>query len=401
MLDNYRAVFRAPGSVAFSAASFVMRLPIAIYPLGLILLISTRTHHYGFAGVLGGAFILGGAAGNPFGARLVDRYGQARVLLPLTAVHVAAAAVLVVLARSHAADWTLLAPAVVIGFCYLPVGSMVRARWSLAWTGDSAELATAYSFESTLDEVIYLAGPLVASVIATQVDPVLVVIIAAALVAVGALSLAPQRASEPAPHAVGSAHRRSAIREPGLVLMCLVAVAMGALFASAEVTMVAFCGRRGDQSLSGVVLAAMALGSAISGFWYGGRTWRRSLLDRFRIQALIFGVLPWVFLAAVNVGTLAACAFVVGLAIAPTLITLLGLVAQAVPSAGLTEGLTWVLTGLNIGYGIAAAVTGRLTDAWGTRAGFGVTIAAAATLAVLALRLHASMRNWERASLPR
>ena len=67
MFDTYRAAFRAPGSAAFSSAAFVMRLPIAMYPLGLILLISTRTHHYGFAGVLSGVFILGGAAGNPLG----------------------------------------------------------------------------------------------------------------------------------------------------------------------------------------------------------------------------------------------------------------------------------------------------------------------------------------------
>src|ERR1700734_2672674 len=99
MFSNYRAAFRAPGSVAFSSASFVMRLPIAIYPLGLILLISTRTHHYGFAGVLGAAYILGGAPGNLVGARLIDRYGQGRILLPATAVHVVAAAVLVLLAK--------------------------------------------------------------------------------------------------------------------------------------------------------------------------------------------------------------------------------------------------------------------------------------------------------------
>ena len=57
---------------------------------------------------------------------------------------------------------------------------------------------------------------------------------------------------------------------------------MGAIFASAEVTMVAFCGQHGEQSLTGPVLACLALGSAVAGLWYGGRTWRRSLLDRFR-----------------------------------------------------------------------------------------------------------------------
>ncbi len=111
-------------------------------------------------------------------------------------------------------------------------------------------------------------------------------------------------------------------------------------------------------------------------------------------------LVPWIFLAAINVGTLAACAFVVGLAVAPALITVFGLVADLVESAALTEGLAWVLTGLNVGYGLAAALAGRISDAWGTRAAFGLTIVAATTLALLALRLHASMRKWSRAAVP-
>ena len=54
MLHGYRAVFRAPGSAAFCLAGFVMRAPIAIYPLALVLVISSRSGHFGFAGVLTG-----------------------------------------------------------------------------------------------------------------------------------------------------------------------------------------------------------------------------------------------------------------------------------------------------------------------------------------------------------
>jgi MFS family permease len=398
MFNTYRAAFRAPGSAAFSSSAFVMRLPQAMYPLGLILLISTRTHHYGFAGVLSGVYVFGGAAGNPFGGRWVDRYGQRRVILPLTSIHVAAAAVLIGLARTNAPDWTLLLPAFVMGFCYLPVGSLVRARWSQVWSGP--ELATAYSFESTVDEVIYVVGPLAASVIATQVDPILVMIVAAVGVGTGGLLLARLRSTQPPSHPAGGPPRKSALREPGIVLTSFMAMAMGAIFASAEVAMVAFCGQHGEQSLTGPVLAAMAVGSGLAGLWYGSRTWARPLLDRLRIQAVAFGVVPWVFLAAVNVGTLAACAFVVGLAVAPALITLFSLVAELVESTALTEGLAWVLTGLNVGYGIAAAIAGRVSDAWGTRAAFGVTIFAATTLALLALRLHAKMGKSVRAALP-
>jgi MFS family permease len=392
MFGTYRAAFRAPGSAAFSAACFIMRMPIAIYGLALILLISTQTHHYGFAGVLAGAYIIGGAAGNPFGARLVDRHGQTRVVLPLTALHVGAVIVLVVLASAHTPDWTLLFPAVAVGFCYLPVGSLVRARWSYA-LADRPELATAYSFESTVDEVIFVVGPLIATVIATQVSAVLAVGLAGGLVAAGALLLARLRSTEPPAHPVGTPRRRSVLHERGMVLVTCVAIAMGAIFASAEVTMIAFCGQRGDQAVSGAVIASFALGSGISGLWYGARTWRRPLLARFRIQALIMAVLPWAFLAAVNVGILAACTFVVGFAIAPTLITTFALTSRIVADSALTEGLSWLSTGINVGYGVAAAAVGRIDDVYGARAGFGVTIGAATILGLLALRVHAMLRD--------
>ena len=152
MFDTYRAAFRAPGTRAFCAAGFVMRMPIAIYPLGLVLLVSLRTHHYGFAGFLGGLYVVANGVGNPVLGRLVDRFGQSRILLPAAAAHIAGVVAICVLAALEAADWTLLVPTVVSGFCYLPVGSLVRARWSYL-LADSPQLGVAYSLESTLDEV--------------------------------------------------------------------------------------------------------------------------------------------------------------------------------------------------------------------------------------------------------
>ena len=392
MFGTYRAVFRAPGSAAFCAAAFVMRFSIAVYPLALLLLVATRTHHYGFAGVLSGAYILGGAPGNPIGARLVDRFGQRRVLIPGAALHVIAVAGLVVIAESNLPDWAMVAPAALIGLSYLSVGSMVRARWSFVLAG-SPELGTAYSLESTLDELIFVLGPLLATVLATQVSGVAPLILAGVLVGTGSLALARLRSTEPPPHAVGAPREPSALRNRGMVLITCVAGAMGAIFASAEVTTVAFCGQHGHQGLAGLVLAAFALGSGLSGLFYGVRRWRASMLDRFRVQALIFGALPGVLLLSTSIPLLAIFIFIVGLGIAPTLITAFGLISEIVPARSLTEGLAWLTTGLNVGYGVAAALAGRLADAHGARITFLVTVVAGLLMAGLALRLHALLRQ--------
>lgn len=376
-----------------------MRAPIAIYPIGLVLIVSARSGHYGFAGVLSGVYVLANGAGNPVLARLSDRWGQRRLLVPASAVHAAATVTLAILLTLRWPDWTLLLPTAVAGFAYLSVSSLVRARWSYVLAG-RPELGTAYSVESTLDELIFVVGPLVATVVATRLLPVLVLYLGIVLVATGALWLASLRGSEPPPHPPDSAGHRSALRERGMPLLTAVAASMGMIFASAEVTMVAFCGQQGHRGASGFVLAAFALGSATAGLVYGARHWRSDLLDRFRGQAIVFAALQAVFLASVNIGVLAVCAFIVGLGIAPTLITLYGLIERIVPAAALTEGLAWLVTGLSLGYGAGAALVGGIADAHGARAAFGVTIAGGAVLAALALALHRQLGRRRTESQP-
>ncbi|RYG00583.1 MAG: MFS transporter, partial [Caulobacteraceae bacterium] len=61
-------------------------------------------------------------------------------------------------------------------------------------------------------------------------------------------------------------------------------------------------------------------------------------------------------------------------------------VERRVPAEVLTEGVTWVMTGIGIGMALGAFVSGLVVDLHGARAGFWVTIAAATSaLAVVTL----------------
>lgn len=386
MLETYRAAFRAPGTRAFCAAAFVMRLPSAIFPLGLVLLVSLQTGKYAFAGALSGVFVVSNGIGLVVLARVVDRVGQGRILIPASTVCVLGLVALGTLVQTDAPEWTYILPTIVVGFSYLSVGSMVRARWSHV-LGERPELATAYSLESALDEVIFTVGPLIASLCATLVHPLLGLGVAGVLTFGGAIWLREQRATEPPVH--DEAHvSLSPLRTPGMVLLCLSMAAMGATFASAEVTMVAFAGQHHHRNLSGLLLAAFACGSAIAGFAYGARHWRAPLLDRFRLQAYVFGVMPALFLLASNVWTLAVVALVVGLSIAPTLINAFGLTQSLVPASALTEGLAWLVTGLSIGYGAGSSLVGGIADAHGARWAFLVAVGAALLVAGFGAATH-------------
>ena len=209
MFAHYRAAFRAPGSIAFCAASFVARMPIAIYPLGLILLFSqgqgddSGGGQFGVAGLLEGCFIIAAGVGNPLVARLIDRLGQTRVLLPAALAHTASAVALVALYEIHVPDAVIAIPVMGLGLTYLPIGSLVRSRWSYVLAG-RPELGTAYSIESTLDELIFTVGPIVAAVLTTMVDPLAGIVLGAVLVAAGSMWLRAQPRYGPA---AGRAHR--------------------------------------------------------------------------------------------------------------------------------------------------------------------------------------------------
>jgi MFS family permease len=387
MLGRYRSVLRLPGAAAFCAASFVARMPLAMYALGIVLAISARDGKYGFAGVLSACYVFGNAVGIPVLSIFVDRFGQRRLLGPAGAVHLLSGVAFAIMLKTGAPDWTLVPPAVVFGAAYLPFGSLVRARWSNLLDG-RPELSTALSIESVLDEVIFVIGPLIATVLATQADPVLVICLGVALVSFGSWRLAELRDTEPPVHPREDAGHGSALRSRGLVMLTVVSIGMGALFASAEVAMVAYCGQHHHRSWSGFVLAAIAVASGTSGLVYGAVEWRTSVLHRFRLQAVVFAVLPVVLFAATNVAVLALCAFVLGLGIAPALITCFGLIQQIVPARALTEGLSWIGTGLNFGYGAGAALVGGIADAHGARTAFLVVVGSSASVGILGLLLR-------------
>lgn len=401
MFASYRSVFRAPGAAAFCLSGLVMRAPLAMFPLGIVLFVSARTGEYGWAGVLTGVYTLANGIFSPLVGRWVDRHGQSVVIPPALAVHLAGGAATLAIAYLDTPIWTLCLPVAVFGAAYLNVGSLVRARWSYVLAG-RPELTTAFSLESVLDEVLFVVGPIVVTTLAL-LDASMGMILAFVLVTSGSILLLGRKDSEPPRHRAGQPRLASPIRLPLVQSLTLAMAFVGGVFGSAEVAMVAFADEQGARSYSGLLLACFGIGSMTCGLVYGSRQWRRSLAGRFAIQATCFAALQPLFLLAPAIPALAVVALVVGLGIAPTLITGFGLTERAVPAASLTEGLSWVGTGLSVGYAAGSAAVGLVVDNAGARTGFAVPLCSGVGAAIMAIwtwRL-AVVGRWSGAPLPR
>ncbi|MGW0769605.1 MFS transporter [Streptomyces sp. NPDC002676] len=370
MPSPYRALFAEPGTKAFSAAGFLGRLPLSMMGIGVITMVSQLTGRYGLAGALSATIALSAAAIGPQVSRLVDRHGQRRVLRPATLVALTAAAGLLLAAHWRWPDWVLFVCAAGIG-SVPSLGAMVRARWAALYRG-TPKLHTAYSFESVADEVCFVFGPIVSIGLSTAWFPEAGPLLAACFLTAGVFWLTAQRATEPEPHPRVQDGGGSALRSRALQVLVATFVATGTIFGAIDVVTVAFADERGHKAAASVVLSLYAAGSCVAGVIFGllrlaGPPERRWLLG---VTAMAVSMIPLLLVG--NLPLLAVALFVAGLSIAPTMITTMSLIEEHVPRAQLTEGMTWVSTGLAVGIALGSSVAGWVIDSAGARAGYGV-----------------------------
>ncbi len=294
VLKTYQDILRIPGAAAFCAAGLLARVPMSTLNLGIVVLISSTKDSFGAAGVVAACYVLAQALALPWLGHRIDHYGQARIMLPAAAVHVLAVAALIV---SVLASWPLVVPAACALLAGLSVGSpgaLVRARWSYVLS-DSQRQHTAMSWESTLDEVLFIGGPVLVMLLATLVHPAAGVALALAAFTVGVPLLLAQRRTEPpalrattagpektftqagtAITAGASPHRRvTVLTSPTMRVLVVTYALLGAVFGAVDVTTVAFADARDQPALAGPVLAIFAFASLLAGLAFGARRWRR------------------------------------------------------------------------------------------------------------------------------
>ncbi|KAB2670198.1 MFS family permease [Ochrobactrum sp. RC6B] len=386
MSNPYREIFSAPGAVGFSAAAFFARLPIAMAPVGIVAMLAQTHGEYWLAGAVSATFALTNAFVSPQISRLVDRYGQSRIVMPATIVSVIAFVFLLIATNQGWANWTLFASAFFAGV--MPsIPAMVRARWTEIFR-NRPELNTAFAFESAADELVYISGASLSVALAVSLFPEAGMLISTAFLAVGTVAFLLQRSSEPPVRALDRNNpQRSAIWSRPVQIITLALIFVGSTFATAEVSAVAITRELGEPGAASIVIGVYAIGSFLVGITLGALSIRiplqRQLLIAVSVLALTALPLPF---AGTSTALLATAVFVSGVAISPTFITAFGLIERRVPEAMLTEGITWVMTGIGIGMALGAFVSGWVVDNFGAGNGFWVSVVASlSAMAVVAL----------------
>lgn len=389
---GYGQLLRTPGALGFLLPGFAARLPFGMLTISILLLVQHTTGSYANAGVVAAVTGISMALCAPVMGNLTDKHGQSAVLLPVVLVHATAVSALAALALLGAPVLALAAAAIPAGASVPQVGPMVRARWAAKLEG-SPLLPTAAAFESVTDEFTFVVGPVLATALCTGLHPSAGLLTEAALSLIGGLFFAAQRATQPKAHAQASTGTRrvSALSFPGLRVLIVAFLGIGAVFGGMQVSMAAFSNEMGNPGANGLLYGVFAAGNMVAGIACGAIAWkigprRRLLLGYIGLTAA--ASLLW---TADSMILLAALGLLVGLCIAPALITGYTMIESLIPANARTEAFTWLTGAIAFGQAIAVIVAGRLTDAHGSAYGFLVPAAATALALLTLLSLRARL----------
>lgn len=385
MFKKYADVLSIPGALRFSLAGILARFPMALVGISMILMVRTYYGNYGFAGIVSGAMMVSFAIGAPMLARLVDKYGQAKVMLPSILVSAATMTASSFVAMNQMNQILLIVLCCVSGATSGSIGALVRSRWAFV-TQKQGQIQAAYSLEAAFDELVWVMGPVIATFISTSVHPAAGVWLAAITGVVGSVWFLSQTKTEPpASREVRTKGEGSVMRNPAMIVLLLTYIATGAIFGANDLAVVAFATEHGAEPLAGAMLAVFSTGSLIGALVYGARTWKSPLWKLFLVGIIALAVGTSSFIFADSLPILGLIMLITGLVVAPTMTNVNTIVQRIMPERRLTEGLTWMATAMNIGASLGSSVSGPIIDTHGGSGGFLIVIIAGWTMALIAI----------------
>lgn len=384
-LVRYSSLLRHRDLSRTIAASMIGRLPIGITGLAILLLVQGAFASFARAGAATACYVVGLSVAAPALGRFIDRHGPKLPLMACALVFPAALVALLVAVERGASSSLVLAFAAAAGASFPPITVCMRSYLRQRLRNDEL-LAAAYSLESVLIELIFIAGPMLVALFVAFSSAAHAVLFAAACGSIGTLLFlrSPALGDWQIEPRTG-ASLLGPLKERMFSRLIAVILCFSMAFGLLEVGVTAYATEKGHAALAGVLLGLMSAGSALGGLAYGSRSWGYGLERQFVLMLALMGVgllvlalpgSPWLF---------ALCAAFAGIVMAPALIIQSMLVAKLARAEQMTEAFTWSASALLAGVGIGVAAGGALLEVFKSPAAFTAAAAAAWIAAAAAL----------------
>lgn len=375
--------------IGYFAIALVARLPYAMIVVGVLTMVVDARGSLAVGGLTSAMVGLGTIATGPLIGAAADRWGQRPVLLLAAAVQSVVLVSLVAVAYGDTPDGTLLAVSALAGATAPQVSPMSRARlvgvigrMRLGAAARGRLQESTMGYESGVDEIVFVFGPVLVGVVAIAATPAAPVIAAAALTVVFVTAFALHPTARTAGHAEGAVVPEPARRvaAPGILVAAAGTFATGLFFGSMLTSLTAFAEEGGFPEQTGVLYGVMGIGSAVLALCVGLLPRRFRLPWRwigFTVVLLVGAVLAAGATGAVSMGWALALA---GCGIGPTLATVYALAAARAPRGREATVMAVLGSSVVVGQALASMVVGGLAEAVGASTALWAPTVAAALL---------------------
>ncbi len=379
-MSGYTDLLRTPGVARIIAAQLTARLPSGMISLAFLIHIERIFDSYGAAGLVLAATSIGQAIAGPLTSRLMGRLGMRPVLI-VTLIMCSTGIGFIAFALMPL--WLFMVVGFIVGISTPPIQPAVRTIYPKMVTGK--QLTPLFSLDASAQEIIWVMGPVITVVLATQVSSVVAIAVAGVFLVGGGIWFI-------ACPEVGKVRIPRSRRRIGVVLAnraVLLATVCGFLLigsaASIEVGVVAVFGEGGAEA--GILFGIWAIASLVGGLSMGHLPigpW--ALARRFAIVVVGMAAAPF----ALEFWWLAFALAIAGIGIAPVLAVMFAIVSASVKFSDTAEAYGWLGTGQLIGAALGSAIAGFLIDDLGPIGGFYASIA----FAVAGLLVAVFFRSW-------
>jgi MFS family permease len=379
-VSAYGSLLKTPGVGRVIAAQLTARFPFGMLSLAYLLHVEHIFHSYGAAGLVLATTSVGQALAGPLTSRWMGSWGMRPVLVLTSIVALVSMAVIAFFVMPL---WAYVAIGFVGGLAVPPVQPAVRTIYPKMVT--SKQLTPLFSLDASAQELIWVAGPVITTFVATQIGTVEAIVVAMVFLLVGGtwFIASPELGRVRIPRskrAFGVVMKR-----PAVVVATLTGLLLIGACAAVEASVTSVFGEGSPNA--GIVLAVFAVGSLVGGLSLGNRPispntlWLRMAIV-FVGLALAVGnpTFWWLCIALV----------IAGAGIAPALAVMFGSVSATVKFSDTAEAYGWMGTGQLIGAAGGSAVAGFLIDSNGPSGGLMVGAVMGAAGVVLPL----AMRSW-------
>jgi MFS family permease len=360
---------------ALSTVGSLGRIPMAMNTVAIVFLVSDVRDSFALAGLTSAFYTMSGAILSPRIGKLADQFGTRSVLLPVTAIN--AVATLGLLYFIDHSTIGLLLLAAVCGATFPNFGSYTRTRWSRS-LNDQKELSSALSLESVFDETAFVVGPAFAGFLLSLYGSHSPLLAGIVFLVIGGVGLALTSTDHGGFERVHDDHTRGILAIPYVKSLLLSLIALGLLFGSNFVVIIAVAKEAGRVSEGGLWVGLYPIGSTISGLIYGFIHWKISSSIRYTVSLAVMTVCTSGILFFQDLDTIVFWIIISGVAIGPALISANAYMKELVPLSRLNEAFAFVSAALSIGITIGSTSAGLIVEKFDGWTGFYFMTAATA-----------------------